>query len=369
LTSAGGAIIEAGGLRKDYAGSTVLDIEHLSVEPGEILAVLGPSGSGKSVLLRILNLLEPPTLGTISFGGLEVQELAGRKRLEVSRRMAMIFQDPLLFRGSVGENAAYGLKVRKVSGGQRNARVGEILDLVGLGQMSDKYVSTLSGGEGQRVALARALVIEPEVLLLDEPFASLDPPARHALQEETRSILRKRSMTAVFVTHDQDEAARLGDRVLLLDSGRIAQVGTPRSVFYEPETEFAARFMGVENIFHGEVMSCEAGSARVSVESRMIEVVTDRVTGERLTIGIRPEDIALFPAPEVTAAASSENAMDGKVTDIELRGPVARVTVACPFPLVALVTRRSLEELGIELGSQVGARFKATAVVVIGGPS
>lgn len=364
-TSASGPAIEADRLKKEYKGMTVLDVERLSVERGEILVVLGPSGSGKSVLLRILNLLEPPGEGAVRFDGREVQGLEGRGRVEVSRRMALIFQDPLLFRGSVEDNVAYGLKVRGVSREERLSRAREMLEVVGLHGFGSKHVSTLSGGEAQRVALARALVIGPEVLLLDEPFANLDAPTRAALQEEVRGILRGRGITAVFVTHDQDEAARMGDRIMVLDGGKVAQEGSPRDIFYEPESEFVAGFVGYDNLYRGEVAGSEGGLTTIEVEGVMLEAVADLEPGRSVAVGVRPEDVTLVPADEAGARASSRNAFRGKVVDVELRGPAARVTVACPFPLVALVTRRSAEELGIEVGTDVGARFKATAIAVI----
>jgi molybdopterin-binding protein len=353
-------------LSKKYDGRTVLDIQAFAVEPGEILVLLGPSGSGKSVLLRILNLLEPPTTGTVRFAGREVQALEGREKVEVSRRMVLMFQDPLLFRGSVEENVGYGLKVRGVDTQERAARVRDILAVVGMGDMATKHVSTLSGGEAQRAALARALVIEPEVMLMDEPFASLDAPTRYELQGEVRDILRDRGMTAVFVTHDQQEAARLGNRILILDRGRIVQEGTPRDIFYQPHTEFVADFVGFDNIYDGKVISSRDGLALIAVEDIEIEAISDEETGTGVKVGIRPEDVTLVPSSEAEALRSSRNSFTGSVKEVELRGPVARATLQCPFSLVSLVTRRSLEELGIEVGVEMCAQFKATAVVVIG---
>ena len=339
-------------------------MERLEVARGEILAVLGPSGCGKSVLLRTLNLLERPSEGTVSFYGRDVTGLEGHERTSVSRSMAMVFQDPLLFRGTVDYNVAYGLRLRRVPAAERAARVKEIIDLVGLSDRSGAYVRSLSGGEAQRVAVARALVIEPEVLLLDEPFANLDAPTRHALQEETRDILHSRGMTAVFVTHDQDEAARMGDRILILHDGSIAQEGGVRDIFYKPTNEFVARFVGMDNVYEGRVETSEDGFARISVQGREIEAVAEARAGDEVKVGIRPEDVTLVPPGEVDAPASSRNSFTGKVTGIETRGPVARVTVACPFPLVALITARSLEEMGIVEGVEIGVRFKATALVV-----
>ncbi len=346
----------------------MVDVERLAVEPGETLAVLGPSGCGKSVLLRLLNLLEAPSAGTIRFNGQEVQGLRGQQRVTVSRRMAMIFQDPLLFRGTVERNVEYGLKVRGVPAEERIAPAGEMLEVVGLGHMSGEQVSTLSGGEAQRVSVARALVVEPELLLLDEPFANLDAPTRREFQNELKALLRAREMTAVFVTHDQEEAARLGDRILVLDTGRVEQEGTARDIFYMPETEFVARFVGVDNIYHGKIISTSGGLADVDVGGALFEVASGEEVGRSITLGVRPEDVTIIPESEAGSPASSRNSFVGTVTALELSGPLARVTLECPFPLEGLVTRRSAEELGIEAGRRFGARVKVVAVVVIERP-
>ena len=202
------------------------------------------------------------------------------------------------------------------------------------------------------------------MLLLDEPFANLDSPTRHALQEETRDILREQKMTAVFVTHDQDEASRMGDRILVLHDGSIAQEGGVREIFYKPATEFVARFVGMDNVYEGVVEGCEDGLARVAVEGRELFAVADVCPADKVKVGVRPEDVTLVPAGDLGATASSMNALSGKVTGVEARGPVARVTVACPFPLVAAITTRSLDEMHIAEGTEIGARFKATATVV-----
>jgi len=359
-------VLEATGLKKSYFGRSVVDVERVAVHKGETLVMLGPSGSGKSVLLRMLNLLEKPDEGTIVFNGEEVQGLEGSHRVAVARRMAMIFQDPLLFRGSVEQNVGYGLKVRRVHSAERAAPVKEALEVVGLGDMGGTYVSTLSGGEAQRVSVARALVLKPELLLLDEPFANLDTPTRHTLQHELKEILKAKGMTAIFVTHDQEEAARLGDRILVLHDGTIAQEGSARDIFYEPETEFVARFVGVDNIFTGKVVGAEGGHAEVSVDGTVFEALTDVKPGGEVMLGIRPEDVTLVPAGDIESPASSRNAFTGKVIDLELRGPLVWVHMECPFPLEALITRRSYEEMGIEAGAVMGARFKTVAVVVIG---
>jgi molybdopterin-binding protein len=180
-----------------------------------------------------------------------------------------------------------------------------------------------------------------------------------------KDILRGQGMTAVFVTHDQEEAARIGDRILVLADGSIAQEGTARDIFYQPRTEFVARFVGVDNIYRGEVALSEDGLISVSVDGAMLEVVSPVNVGEEVMLGVRPEDVTLVPVGATGSPSSSRNAFTGTVTSLELSGPLVRVSVRCPFPLEALITRRSHEELGIEIGDEVGVRFKATAVVVI----
>ncbi|MBU4175249.1 MAG: ABC transporter ATP-binding protein [Actinobacteria bacterium] len=358
-------VIRAIGLRKKYGERTVLDIETVSVGPGEILACLGPSGAGKSVLLRILNLLEAPTAGRILFEGGEVQGLRGKEMVAVSRRMAMLFQDPLLFSTTVRNNVAYGLKVRKVPASEREGRVASALEMVRLSGFEEKHVSTLSGGEAQRVALARALVVEPELLLLDEPFASLDRLNRTALQGEVKRILKENGLCAIFVTHDQEEAGRIGDRIVILDQGRIVQEGAAGDVFHRPSSEFAALFVGMENLYKGVVTGSDNGLTRVEVQGKFLESTCEAGNGERVTAGLRPEDVTLVPPEQIEAPASSRNAFKGRVVGVELAGPTARVTALCPFPVVALITRRSLEDMGIAEGKMVGLRFKATAVHII----
>ena len=360
-------ILEASNLSKTYDGSKVLDIDEFSVEDGETLVFLGPSGAGKSLLLRILNMLEAPSTGTVRLGGEEILRLQGRERVEVARRMAMLFQEPLLFTGSVTRNVAYGLKVRGFPPAEIEKRVADALRTVRLVGFGERHVSTLSGGEAQRVALARAMVVEPEVLFLDEPFANLDRLNRDALQVEVRDILKRRGMTAVFVTHDQQEAARLGDRIMVLDEGRIVQRGIPSDIFHKPATESVARFVGMDNIYNGVVTSAAGGLALVLIEREAIEVVSERIEGEHVTVGLRPEDVTLVHAADIGSRESSRNALVGRVSSIEAQGPTAYVTVDCPFPVRALITMRSLEELGLEVGSEAGVRFKATAVHLIQG--
>jgi tungstate transport system ATP-binding protein len=273
----------------------------------------------------------------------------------------MLFQDPLLFNTSVENNVTYGLKIRRLPPEERDRRLRRSLAMVHMEDFRESRGYTLSGGEAQRVALARALVVEPELILLDEPFANLDRLTKKELQEEVRGILRESGLAAVFVTHDQDEAGLMGDRIVILNHGRVVQKGTAREVFFHPSDRFAAHFVGMDNVFEGKVVAQQDGIAGVDVDGARFELMSDLPVGSEVTVGLRPEDVTVVPAGDIDNPASSRNAFAGTVEKVEIGGPTARVTVRCPLPVIALITTRSLEELEITEGSKAGVRFKATA--------
>src|SRR5574341_1619615 len=244
-----------------YDERTILDIPFLAVEGGEVLAVIGPNGAGKSTLLRVMGLLEPPAKGTIRFRG---REVSGADFLPVRRRMATVFQEPLLVNASVYENAALGLKLRGLAPASIERRVKPWLERLGITQLVKRPARSLSGGEAQRTSLARALALDPELLLLDEPFSSLDPPTREGLLLDLEKILRETGVAAVFVTHDRDEAFMLGDRVAVLIGGRILQVGETTKVFTQPVNEAVADFVGIDTKIPGVVEESGEGLARVA---------------------------------------------------------------------------------------------------------
>jgi tungstate transport system ATP-binding protein len=341
-----------------YGGTLVLDIPALELEEGRILAIIGPNGSGKSTLLGVIGLLAAPDGGEVRVRGAVVE--SGR-RLEVRRRMATVFQEALLADTTVLENVALGLRFRGLAVSARRPRVERWLDRFGIRHLADRRARTLSGGEAQRVALARALVLEPEVLLLDEPFAALDPPSREALLADLGRILRRERQSTVLVTHDRTEARALADRIAVLMRGRVVQTGTPAQVFRAPVSDEVARFVGVETIVDGRVLSVAAGLALVEVGGQKIQVAAEAVAGEQVRFCLRPEDVTLSPGDVVTAASSARNRLVGTVTEVRATGGEARVAVACGFPLIALVTLRSVDELGLAEGARVTASFKATA--------
>jgi tungstate transport system ATP-binding protein len=345
-------------VRVTYAGVDVLDVPALDVRAGEVLAVIGPNGSGKSTLLRVLGLLEAPTRGVVRFRG---RPLEAARALAERRRTAMVFQEPLLADRTVFENVALGLGFRGVGRAEREARVGRWLERLAIGGLRDRRARALSGGEAQRVALARALVLDPEVLLLDEPFSSLDAPSRAALIPELGAILASERVTTVLVTHDRGEAQALGTRVAVLLQGRLRQVDETARVFNAPVAEDVARFVGVETIVTGDVIGREGGLTVVDVAGRKLELAAEAPPGARVRIGIRPEDVTLAHPSEGVALSSARNHISGTIARIVRSSAQVTVVVDCGFPLAAAVTARSVSDLGLVEGRPITAIFKASA--------
>lgn len=346
-------------LRVERAGHCILDVEALDVFPGEVLAVVGPNGAGKSTLIHVLALLERPSAGRVLFDG---QPLGGGL-LPYRRRMAVVFQEPLLLDVSVESNVGSGLALRGVQRAERERRVRLWLERFGIERLAHRSARTLSGGEAQRTSLARALVLEPEVLLLDEPFAALDEPTRQALIDDLDSALAETHASAVFVSHDRAEALRLSDRVAVLIGGRVRQEGPPSQVFAQPANEEVAAFLGVETIVPGRVRSLEGGLALIDVSGQTVEAASE-ADGDVL-VCLRPEDVVLSPAGEHPPASSARNRVPAVVRRVVSAGAQARVELDAGFPLVALITKQSLEDLSLETGVRVSASFKATAVHLI----
>ncbi len=338
----------------------VLDVPRLEVRAGESLAIIGPNGAGKSTLLLQLALLDRPARGSVLFDG----EATRGHELALRRRMAVVFQQPLLLDRSVGANVEMGLRMRGVPSAERNQRTARWLERFGVGGFAGRSARTLSGGEAQRVSLARAFALEPEVLLLDEPFSALDTPTRGAIIGDLGSALAGTRVTTVLVTHDHDEAARLGDRAAVLIGGQIRQIGAPAEVFGAPADEAVAAFVGVETMIPATVVGRQDGLVALSAGTCTIEAVADGVF-ERALVCLRPEDVTISGVGEAIPS-SARNKIVGRVRRIVPTGADARVEVDCGgFPLIARLTRRSIEDLGLAPGVDVVASFKATAVHLI----
>ena len=259
----------------------------LTIEPGSFVTLLGPSGCGKTTTLRIIAGFESPDEGEIYLGDEPINELTPNKR-----DTAMVFQSyALLPHYNVFDNVAYGLKLRKVPKDEIRERVMKILDLVELSGMEGRMTNQLSGGQQQRVALARALVIEPSVLLFDEPLSNLDAKLRVTMRTEIRRIQQEVGITAVYVTHDQSEAMALSDNIIIMNKGVVAQMGTPQEIYYHPVNEFVADFIGEANFLRGEMLRREKDMAVLNVEGSELQVPArdDMKAGEQYTLVLRPE--------------------------------------------------------------------------------
>ena len=358
-----GAILEIGGVTVAHGGRAVLQIDPLAGRRGEILAIIGPNGSGKSTLLRIMGLLDRPARGEVRLDGRAIDW--GRGLLTSRRRFASVFQEPLLADTTVERNVALGLTLRGVPAGEARRRAGHWIARFGIAPLAGRQARTLSGGEAQRTSLARAFAIEPDVLLLDEPFSALDPATREDLLRDLQRALRETTLTTVFVTHDRNEALRLGDRVGVMLEGRLEQLDTPEVVFGHPAGPDVARFVGVENLLPGRIASAEGGLLTVDCGALHVLVPGELSIGRSVILCVRPEDVVIRPASAGSMRDSALNHLRGQVAELISIGPQVRVLVECGQPLVALITRHSVVELALKVGSPVTASFKASAVHVI----
>jgi putative spermidine/putrescine transport system ATP-binding protein len=305
------------GVQKRFGEAVVVQDFNLAAERGEFVSFLGPSGCGKTTTLRMIAGFEQPTAGSIVIDGKEIT-----RRPPNQRNVGMVFQSYALFPNmTVADNIGFGLKVRKRPAAAIRQRVGELLDLIGLPGRGSRYPYQLSGGQQQRVALARALAIEPQVLLLDEPLSALDAKIRVALRKEIRSIQRQLGITTVYVTHDQEEALSLSDRVVVMSEGRIEQIGTPAEIYNFPATSFVASFVGTLNLLPAQVT--DAGAGRLSVYGQEIRAGKGLTGGRKngtVSIALRPESMEL-------GEGGGENRLRGPLEDVSFLGSIVRMRV------------------------------------------
>ncbi|MER5764922.1 ABC transporter ATP-binding protein [Streptomyces sp. NPDC002082] len=311
----GGARVEFRGLRRAFGSTVALDGLDLTIEPGELVALLGPSGCGKTTALRVVAGFEQPDSGEVLLDGQDIT------RIPANRRDAgMVFQSYSLFPNlSARDNVAFGLRVRKVGAAARRERAAELLDLVGLPDHGDRYPHQMSGGQQQRVALARALALRPRVLLLDEPLSALDAKVRAGLREEIRRLQLSLGITTVFVTHDQEEALSMADRVAVLNAGRLEQCAAPAELYERPATPFVAEFVGTMNRLPGRL----SGSGTVEVAGSRLPVDGPVPSTPDVEVLVRPENI--------TVTASAEGA-EGTATVVSASffGSVTRLHLDLP---------------------------------------
>ncbi|NPC95783.1 ABC transporter ATP-binding protein [Nocardioides sp. zg-DK7169] len=345
-----GLAVELSGLQRHYGEVRALDGLDLRIEPGELVALLGPSGCGKTTALRILAGLEAQDAGTVLVGGRDISRVPASKR-----DMGMVFQAYSLFPHlTVAQNVDFGLKLRGRSRRDRRTRAGEMLELVGLSEHHDRYAHQLSGGQQQRVALARALAIEPAVLLLDEPLSALDAKVRVQLREEIRRVQLDVGTTTLFVTHDQEEALAIADRVGVMNAGRLEQIAAPPQLYDAPATAFVGQFVGLSNRLPAQV---EDGVARVLGAALPLLPGSTAGAGDAL---VRPESV------HVEAAADGADG-DAHVVAISFLGALSRVTVTTPDGTTLVAQLASSLAEGLVPGQRVSLRLAPTPVLVVSG--
>jgi iron(III) transport system ATP-binding protein len=336
------------GIHKQFGSFTALQGVDLAVEQGEFVCFLGPSGCGKTTLLRIVAGLEAQSAGRILQGGRDISRLP-----PAGRDYGIVFQSYALFPNlTVAANVAYGLVNRKVPRAQLRARVGELVQLVGLPGSEDKFPAQLSGGQQQRIALARALATSPGLLLLDEPLSALDAIVRVHLRQEIRSLQRKLGVTTIMVTHDQEEALSVADRIVVMNHGVIEQVGTPLEVYREPASPFVADFVGRINMLPAVV----DGVGRVRIGPTRFACPHVQGTGHAIKLYLRPEDVLARPI-----AADDTNVFDARIEKIEFLGSYCLVRVTGPalgeHKLTVYLSLNFLAERQLEVGSTLPLRL------------
>ncbi|MGO1406097.1 MAG: ABC transporter ATP-binding protein [Leucobacter sp.] len=323
------------GVGKQFGDLTAVKDLDIEIRAGEFFSMLGPSGSGKTTVLRMIAGFEEPTAGTIELNGEDVTRAA-----PFDREVNTVFQDYALFPHlTIAENVAYGLTVRKVGKAERKKLVGEVLEQVRLSHLADRRPSQLSGGQRQRIALARALILRPKVLLLDEPLGALDKQLREQMQIELKQIQREVGITFIFVTHDQEEALTLSDRVAVFNDGKIEQVGSPREVYEFPETEFVASFLGVTNLLDAEVSQKLLGSSNVH--------------------SLRPERVFIADAPAADADIVS---VSGVVAETVYAGAHSRYLIDTHHGVQLIAERQNSHtprtEPSVRRGDTVTVQFR-----------
>jgi len=313
------AYLSINNVTKQFGDVVVVDNFNLEMEKGEFVSFLGPSGCGKTTTLRMVAGFELPTSGKILLDGMDITNKAPNQR-----NVGMIFQSYALFPNmTVAQNIGFGLRIRKLDPADVRARVDEMLNIVNLEKHADKYPYQLSGGQQQRVSLARALAIRPDVLLLDEPLSALDAKIRVSLRAEIRAIQRRLGITAIFVTHDQEEALSISDRIVVMNVGEMEQVGSPFEIYNFPKTQFVANFVGSLNNADAEVVDPANGIlAMDGVHFKTAEEdFASRKKGDKVKISVRPERFSFAVEPK------KDNVIDCTIESITFLGAVVRIQI------------------------------------------
>jgi putative spermidine/putrescine transport system ATP-binding protein len=350
------AFLELEGLQKRFAQATAVERVDLAVERGEFVSFLGPSGCGKTTTLRMIAGFESPTAGRIRIDGVDVTHRAPNRR-----NVGMVFQSYALFPNmSVADNVGFGLRVAGRPAAEIRQRVDEMLRLIKLPGLGQRYPYQLSGGQQQRVALARALAIRPQVLLLDEPLSALDAKIRVALRAEIRAIQRELGITTIYVTHDQEEALSMSDRIVVMSEGRVEQIGTPFEIYNFPRSAFVASFVGTLNLLRGRVADPARGA--IVVDGQEILAASglgEARPGDARLVALRPESVTL------DGAGADANRVPGTVEDVQFLGAVVRIRVRPLDHAIWLDTFNNPRLAPPRLGDRVTVSFARESVLVL----
>ncbi len=349
--------IRIDGVVKRFGAVTAVDRADLTIADGELFTLLGPSGCGKTTLLRLLAGFYQPDAGEIRFGPRVVTRLA-----PYERNIGMVFQNYALWpHMTVRANVAYGLGLRKLPAREIESRVADGLRKVNLSGLESRYPGQLSGGQQQRVALARALVLNPDILLLDEPLSNLDAKIRVQVRAEIRKLQQELGITTVYVTHDQEEALSLSDRVAVMKDGRVLQVGIPKDLYERPRTRFVADFVGTNNLVPGVVEARRDDRLIVRTPLGRLEAVPSGAVMERCVLAIRPENVALAVAP-----AGEGNVVRGRVSFVSYLGNTLRYDLEAGEGQVLKVdVRDAWHHEPLPIGREVAAAFPASATLAV----
>lgn len=332
--------VEVKGARKQFGSNIVLNDIDLEVKQGELLTLLGPSGCGKSTTLNLIAGFLEADQGDVYIKGKKVTKVPPYKR-----DLGMVFQTYSLFpHMTVQENLTFGLNLRKITKAEQKKKVDRVLELVKMSGLEQRYPRELSGGQRQRVAIARALVVEPELLLLDEPLSNLDAKLRHELRTEIKRLQKEIGVTTIFVTHDQEEALSLSDRVVVMNAGKIEQISTPTGIYNHPDTEFVFQFIGKSNSFEGEVAGTENRQITVKVGKEVIHVDSANVigedrsvrTGNEVKLYVRPENIHISSTRETSSSTLELQA--AKITQLNYLGTSWEIAVSLQGKTIQLLT-------------------------------
>jgi putative spermidine/putrescine transport system ATP-binding protein len=349
------AFLEIEHLEKSFGANRVVKDFSLNIDKGEFVSLLGPSGCGKTTVLRMVAGFETPTAGSIRIDGTNVLGLKTSQR-----NIGMMFQAYALFPNlTVAQNVGFGLRVAKMDKAEMDKRVKEMLGLIGLSELGDRYPFQLSGGQQQRVALARALAVRPRVLLLDEPLSALDAKIRVSLREEMRAIQRQLGITAIFVTHDQEEALSISDRVVVMHQGVADQIGTPFEIYNRPATRFVAQFVGTLSILNATVSDAGKGEVKLDgVTIKGLPLGSSLSNGSRVSLAIRPEAVSLNPSKDGVT-------LSGQIADVDFLGSVIRIKLGVGAQTISLDTFNDPSTPPPRIGETANVSFDRESLMVL----